>query len=132
MSNAKNAYAIISKSKNVFWIFFCISKIYIKFEILLIIKWSSEVICFWNYRLQKSGLLKCRKSPVSEHLRKANMLKGRKHCLNMHKSIFVIFLCTLKGYQVEKLCFSCSWNFDIVCWHIDPEDKYSLSVKAGV
>ena len=56
------------------------------------------------------------------------MLKGRKHCLNMHKSIFVIFLCTLKGYQVEKLCFSSIWNSEIVCYHIDTRwQVFSLS-----
>ena len=44
-----------------------------------------------NYRLQKTWLLKCLKSPVSEHLWTVNMLKGPKHCLNLHGSTFAIF-----------------------------------------
>ena len=51
--------------------------------------WASEVICFWNYRLQKAGLLKCPKSRISEHLWTVNMLNGPKHCQNLHGSIFV-------------------------------------------
>ena len=74
-----------------FWISFLIFEIYIKFEILLKKRWASEVICFWNYRLQKAGLLKCLKSVVSEHLSTVNMLKGPKDFLNVHGSIFVIF-----------------------------------------
>ena len=44
-----------------------------------------------NYRLQKAGLFKNLKSPVPEHLWTANMLKGPKHFLNLHSSIFLIF-----------------------------------------
>ena len=32
--NATNSNAIISKSENIFWTFFCISEIYIKFGML--------------------------------------------------------------------------------------------------
>ena len=53
--------------------------------------WALQVICFWNYRLQKAGLLKCPKSLISEHLWTVNMLKGQKHCINLHRIIFVIF-----------------------------------------
>ena len=59
--------------------------------------WALEIICFWNYRLQKAGLLKCLKSPVSEHLLTVNMLKGPKGSLNLHGRIFVIFF-----YHSEK------------------------------
>ena len=31
------------------------------------------------------------KATVSEHLWTVNMLKGPKHCLNLHGSVFVIF-----------------------------------------
>ena len=48
--------------------FFCICEIYIKFGILSKKRCASEVICFWNYTLQKVGLLKCLKSPISERL----------------------------------------------------------------
>ena len=54
-------------------------------------RWALEVICFWNYTLQKAELLKCQKSPVSEHLSTVNMLKAPKHSINLHGSIFVWF-----------------------------------------
>ena len=78
-------------------IFFCISEIYIKFGILWKKRQASKVICFWNYRRRKAGLLKCQKSPVSKLLRTGNVVKGRKHCINLHGIIFVIFL-----YHSEK------------------------------
>ena len=49
------------------------------------------MISYWNYRLEKSDLLKSPKKPVSENLLTVNILKGPKHCLNLHGSIFVIF-----------------------------------------
>ena len=61
------------------------------FEYLEKKKRSSELICFWNDTLQKAVLLKSLKSPVSEHLWTVNMLKGPKHCLNLHGTVFVIF-----------------------------------------
>ena len=63
----------------------------LKFGILWKKRWTSEVISFLNYKLDKAGLLKCLKSPVSEHLLTVNMLKDPKHCINLHDSIFVIF-----------------------------------------
>ena len=89
--NATNSNAYISKWKNIFWIFFCISFIYIKFVTLWKKKMASEVICYWNYKLQKAALLKCPKSPVSEHLWALNMLKCPKDFLNLHGNIFIIF-----------------------------------------
>ena len=91
MFNATNSTAIISKPKNLFWLFFCISKIYISFRALWKRRWASENICLWNYWLKKAGLLKCLKSPVSEHLYTVNMLKGPKNWLNLLGRIFVIF-----------------------------------------
>ena len=44
--NGTTSNAIISKSRNMLWIFSCISEIYIKFEKLWTRRWSSEVICF--------------------------------------------------------------------------------------
>ena len=90
--NSTNSNAIIFKWKNIFWIFLCISGIYIKSEILWKKRWVSENIFFWNYRLQKAGLLKCQKSRVSEHLWTVIMLKGPKHFIDLDASVFVIFL----------------------------------------
>ena len=43
MVNATSSNAFVSKSKNVFSIFFCISEIYIKFGTLLKLRWASEI-----------------------------------------------------------------------------------------
>ena len=56
------------------------------------IRTASEVICFSNLRLQKAGLLKCMKGRVSEQLWTVNILKNPKRCINLHCSIFVMFL----------------------------------------
>ena len=77
--------------KTFFEFFFCISGIYIKFEMLWEKRWASGVISFWNYRLQKVGLLKFPKSLVAEHFCRVNMLNGPKHCMNLHGSILFIF-----------------------------------------
>ena len=67
-----------------------------------------EVIFFWNYRLQKARLLKCRKSPLSEHLWTVNMLKGPKDCFNLHGSIFAIFFDNYERKSAPKVFF---WNY---------------------
>ena len=67
--------------------------------------WASDVISFWNYRLQIAGLLKYLKSPVSEHLWKVNMLKCPKYSLNMHGSIFVIFFVNSEKKSAWKALF---------------------------
>ena len=91
------------------------------------------MISYWNYRLQKSELLKSLKKPVSEHLWRVNMLKGPKHCLNLDGSIFLIFC----DHPEKKIS---SKNSFLVVSEIlrlfvnilTPDEKYSLSVKASV
>ena len=77
--------------------------------------WASEVISFWNYRLQKAGLVKSLKRPLSEHLWTVNMLKGPKDCLNKHGTIFLIFFITLIQNQHKKFFFSNIWYLKTVC-----------------
>ena len=78
-------------------------------------KMSSEVICFWSFRLKKAGLLKLLKSPVSEHLWTVNMLKGPKHFLNLHGSILVRFFDHSEKNQLEYFCLSIIFNLETVC-----------------
>ena len=115
MFNATNSNATISKSENIFWFFFCIYGIYIKFEILWRKRWASEVICFRNYRLQNARLLQCIKSRVAEHLWTVNMLKYPKGCYNLHGSILSYFLISLKRNQLQKFYFSSISNLETVC-----------------
>ena len=87
------------------------------------------MICFCNYKLEKSGLPKCIKSPMSEHLWGVNMLSGPKHCLNLHGCIFVIFFDEFE----EKISVSVvSESLRLFANILTTDDKYSLSVKASV
>ena len=54
---------------------------------------------------KKTGLLKCPKSLMSEHICTVNMLKVPKHCINVHGSIFVIFFEDLEGKTARKTLF---------------------------
>ena len=90
--------------------------------------WASEVIFFWNYKLQNTVLLKCLKSPVSEHFWTVNILKSSKQCLNLHGSIFVKFFDHSVRNQLQKFCFSSVWIIETVSLHIDTRLKvFSLS-----
>ena len=95
----------LSQNQKLFAKFSFICKICIKFWILWKRRWSSEIISFWNYRLQKAGLLKCLKIAVSEHLWTANMLKGPKHCLNLHGIIFIIFFAHSERQSGQKIAY---------------------------
>ena len=64
-----------------------------------------EVICFSNYKLQKAGLLKGWKSPVSEHLWIVNKFKDLKDCLNLHGSIFVTFFDYYERSSAPEILF---------------------------
>ena len=66
-------------------------------------RWASEVICFWNYTLEKAGLLKCLKSALSEHLRTVNMLINAKNCLNQHGRSFVTVFDDFKTKSTRKV-----------------------------
>ena len=125
MFNATNSNAIISKSKNIFSIFCCTSRIYIKFGILRKTRLDQEGICFWNIRLQKVALFKCLKSPVSEHLWTVNLLKGVKDCLICTVVSLSYFLTTLQKNHLEKFIFSSIWNLETVNI-LTYDEKYSL------
>ena len=63
------------------------------------------MICFWNDRLQKAGLLKSLKSSLLEYLWTVNILKGPKHCLNLHRNIFVVFCDHSQRNSARKILF---------------------------
>ena len=58
------------------------------------------------YRLQKAGLPKCLRSPVSQHLWTGNTSEGPKHYLNLQGRIFVIFSDHSERKSSQKICFS--------------------------
>ena len=47
---------------------------------------------FQKYRLPNTSFCKCPKSHVLAHSRTVNMLKGPKHCWDLHDSSFVSFV----------------------------------------
>ena len=47
---------------------------------------------FGNYRLQKTWLRQCLKSPVSEYASKRNMLNAPKHCSHLKDRPFTTFI----------------------------------------
>ena len=111
--------------KKIFWIFFSISEIYITVWILWTKTWASEVIWFWYNRLQKSEFLKWPKSPVSEHLWTVNMLKGAKHCLNLHGRIFCQILSSFK----KKIKIWKSKNIFSIFFHFQNVHKIWNTLK---
>ena len=133
MFNEANSNVITSKPKNIFSISFCFSEIYIKLGLLWTRRWASEVISFSNYRFLKVGLLKYLKRPVSEHFWTVNMLKGRKHCLNLHRRNFVRFSHHSERKSVQKnSVLLVSKILRLFVNIFTPGDKYSLSVKTSV
>ena len=68
-------------------------------------RWASDMICFWNDRLQKAGLLKSLKSPVLKYLWTVNISEGPKHCLNLHRSVFVVFFDHSQKNSARKTLF---------------------------
>ena len=61
---------------------------------------------FWTYGLHKTRLDKCLKIPVSEDPSTSNMTNTPKHCWNLNKSTFTIFIDPCASNSVGK---SLSW-----------------------
>ena len=124
--------AIISKPKNIFWIFCCIFGIEIKFGILWKKRWASNVISFWNYRVEKVSFLTCLKSHVSEHLWTVNMLKGPKTAYLCTAVFLPYFLITLKENELKISVLVVSNILRLFVNILTPDERYSLSGKASV
>ena len=58
---------------------------------------------FRNYKLPKTWLEKCLKSPISEDPSTRNMVNGLKHSLNLHESTFIIFIDPREGNLIGKI-----------------------------
>ena len=57
---------------------------------------------FGNYRLRKTWLDQCVKSPVSEDPSKSNMVNAPKHCSNLNDSPFTMFINNWEGNCLTK------------------------------
>ena len=81
-----------------FWIF----EIQISVWIFPKKRWRSYLIYFWTYRLRKTWLDQCLKSPVSENPLTSDVVNGTKHCWNLNDSTFTIFIDPCEGNSVGK------------------------------
>ena len=81
---------------------------------------------FRNYRLWKTWLDRCLKSPDSEHPLTHNMLKGPKHLLNLHGNTFIIFFITLSKTDLENVSLSDRWSLGHFVHASTADDKYFL------
>ena len=52
---------------------------------------------FFNFRLRKTWLDKCLKSPLSEDSSTSNMVNGLKYCSKQNDGTFIIFIETCAG-----------------------------------
>ena len=90
---------------------------------------------FLNLKTVKSWLLKCVKRALSENLWMLSIIKGPKHKLNLHGSIFVIFFWSPWGeISLKSSVLVVSEMLRLFVNVLTPDEKYSLSlsVKAGV
>ena len=63
----------------------------------------SQLMYFWNYRLRKTWLEECLKSPTSEDPSTRNFVNGLRHCSNLHDSTFIIFIDHCEEHSVREI-----------------------------
>ena len=83
--------AVIFKTKDFFYIFYCVSGIYMKWKRFSEKNRVFKLKYFRNYWLQKRVLFKCLKSLTSEQLSVIDLLTGTKYCLNLHSTTIILF-----------------------------------------
>ena len=68
--------------------------------------WPSALMYFWNYRLQKTWLDKCLKSPTSEVPFTMNMVNGPKHSWNRYDRTLSYLLINAQKNELKKVSLS--------------------------
>ena len=68
-----------------------------------------------NYRLPKTWLDQCLKSPVSEDPTKSNMVNAPKHCSNLKDTSLPYLLITGKSIVSQKVSVTYVKNLKTVC-----------------
>ena len=136
MFNATNSNAIISKSKNMLWMVFWISGIYIKLGILWKKHEPQRLFVSEIIDCKKRSYLNASKAPCQKtfgHLWRVNMLKCLGHCINLHSSIFVILFDHSERKSARKtLVLVVSEILRLLVNILTPDDKHSLWVKPSV
>ena len=117
----------IKSARKIRKFFFFIPEIYIKFWILWKKRWASEIICFWNYRLQKAGLLKCLKNVASEHLLSSQHVKPSKTLLKSARQYFChIFWPVWNKISSKSYVLVLSRILRLFFNILTPDEKYAL------
>ena len=129
----QNQMKLSQNQKQFFRVFFCISGIYKKFQILSTKSWPSEVISFGNYWLGKAELLKCAKSPRVRILMDIQQFKGSQTLLQSTRQYLSYIFWSLWNKISPKTSFlELSQIFRLFVNILTPDEKYSVSVKASV
>ena len=75
----------------------------------------TQLMYLWNYGLRKMWLHKSLKNPVSEDPWTSNMVCSTKHCWNLNRTNFLIFIDHCERNWVEKICLSDMQSLKNVC-----------------
>ena len=79
----------------------------------------SALMYFWTCGFLKTWLDKCLKSPVWEDPPTSNKINGPKHCWNLNRSTFTIFMYHCEGNSVGKSlsqAYAKSWDILLTHW----------------
>ena len=117
--NTDNLNAIISDTKNIFLICFCILEIYLKTWTFSKKTWPSYLMCFRNYGFQKTWLNKSLKRPFSENPSTSNMVSSQETFEIWTAPPLPHLLITLQDIELKKISVSNMPNLRNVCYHID-------------
>ena len=122
---------LLQKQK-IFSEFFFFFLIYIKFQIFSKKRWPSKLMNFPNYRVGKTWLDNCLKSPVLKDLSTRNIVNGPKHCWNLNDNIFTIFIAHCVGISVKKVLLVLLKILRLVFNTFTANEKYSLLNKENL
>ena len=92
----------------------------------------SELMHFRNYGLRSTWLFKCLRSPLSEVPSRSNMVRGTKHCWNMSKTTFTIFLDHCEGNLDGKPLLVICKILGLFVKTLNAGQRYSLLNRANL
>ena len=115
------------KTKDIFSIFFCSFKRYIKFWTFSKKRWSSEIMYFRYYGLRNAWSDKCLKSAIPHYRSTSNIVNALKHCSNLNDGSFIIFFWLLSRQLSLKKSLLVIWKILGLFLHtFTARDKYSF------
>ena len=116
----------MSKRKNCFWNFYCISQMCRKCTTFWKKRWVSYPHYFRNLWIRMRGLLKCLNGLASEHHSVINVLMGSKHCSNHNgTTINLLSLLLELNWVGKKSALVMSEILRLFVNTLTSDDKYS-------